>query len=365
MSPTAGAVATSPSDGREREPARGGDVEPRAAIDRVERRERRAMGSPLRLQVAGPVRAADAAWAAVSDEFERAEDAMSRFRPQSELTAVNRAAGLAASRPVSRRLYAALAAADRAWRVTGGRFDPRVLRDLERLGYAGAPLPARDGQVAAPPPGLEPAGPEVARAGAATPWLERDPRRRTVRLAVPVDLGGIGKGLALRWAWRRLERSLPEGASALLEAGGDLVFGGTPPQGGPWMVAIEQPPLGDAPAPDTGPTPPPAAVVALASGAVCTSSIQVHRWRDAAGRSVHHLIDPLTGEPGGDGLLSVTVAGSDPAWAEVWSKTLFLAGRRGVAALARSRGLAAWWIAADGSLEMTPAARQVTAWTAD
>ena len=44
-------------------------------------------------------------------------------------------------------------------------------------------------------------------------------------------------------------------------------------------------------------------------------------------REVHHLIHPRTGEPGGDGLLAVTVAAPDPAWSEIWSKTLFLAGR--------------------------------------
>ena len=54
--------------------------------------------------------------------------------------------------------------------------------------------------------------------------------------------------------------------------------------------------------------------------------LRVHAWTAADGRAVHHLVDPRTGEPGGDGLLAVTVAGPDPAWAEVWSKTLFLEG---------------------------------------
>jgi thiamine biosynthesis lipoprotein len=60
----------------------------------------------------------------------------------------------------------------------------------------------------------------------------------------------------------------------------------------------------------------------------------------------------------------VTVAGPDPAWAEVWSKTLFLGGRVAIAAEARSRGLAAWWVAHDGTLEMTAAARSLTTWVA-
>ncbi len=81
-------------------------------------------------------------------------------------------------------------------------------------------------------------------------------------------------------------------------------------------------------------------------------------------RVVHHLIDPSIGEPGGDGLLAVTVAGPDPAWAEVWSKSLFLAGRQSIATVARGRGLAAWWVADDGSVEMTPAGRSTTLWVA-
>ena len=62
------------------------------------------------------------------------------------------------------------------------------------------------------------------------------------------------------------------------------------------------------------------------------------------------------------GLLAVTVAGPDPAWAEVWSKALFVEGAATIASLARARGLAAWWVAADGTLEMTPAARIRTRW---
>ena len=87
------------------------------------------------------------------------------------------------------------------------------------------------------------------------------------------------------------------------------------------------------------------------------------RWTSPDGEAVHHLIDPSTGRPGGDGLLAVTVAGPDPAWAEVWSKALFLVGPSGIADAARARGLAAWWVAVDGTLEMTPAARPMTVWT--
>ena len=96
----------------------------------------------------------------------------------------------------------------------------------------------------------------------------------------------------------------------------------------------------------------------------CTSSIAINHWKTADGRDVHHLVDPRTGEPGGDGIRSVTVAYRDPAWAEIWSKTLFLEGSRRIGSRARELGVAAWWVRSDGSLEMTPAARQQTAWLA-
>jgi thiamine biosynthesis lipoprotein len=188
-------------------------------------------------------------------------------------------------------------------------------------------------------------------------------------IAAPIDLGGIGKGLALRWGFEILVAALPEiandagtahgaaggplHAGALLEAGGDLVARGAAPQAGPWLVGIERPRSDEE-----------IAVIAVDGGAVCTSSIAVHAWTTADGRAVHHLVDPRTGEPGGDGLLSVTVAGPDPAGAEVWAKTLFLEGADGIGPRARALGLAAWWIRDDGRLEMTPAARPRTAWLA-
>ena len=313
--------------------------------------ERRAMGSPLRLTLVGvaPDRA-ETGWTAVSAAIEEIEQSLSRFRATSDLVALNGRAGEPVCAAVDPWLYAAASAAERAWRRTDGVFDPRVVGDLERLGYAG---------VAAAGGGARPGPTSSSRLGAFPDgrWLRRDPRRRGLAVASPIDLGGIGKGLALRWALARLTTALPElgkpAVGALLEAGGDLVARGAAPQPGPWLIGIEDPAGGPEPA-----------VVAIEAGAACTSSISVHAWQAPDGRLVHHLLDPRTGEPGGDGLVAVTVAAPDPAWAEVWSKALFLEGQRGIGPRARSLGLAAWWMRTDGTLEMTPAARERTIWLA-
>jgi len=295
------------------------------------------MGSPLRLQVdAAPTHAVDQAWRAVTDEFEAVEQALSRFRETSEIH-LARLAGGQSHRP-SRRLVAALSSADRARRVTDGRFDPRVLRDLERLGSM--PIPVLGESVE----GCRRAVDRV---------FHRSGRRGPVSIPEPVDFGGIGKGLALRWAARLAEHVLA-GAPFLLEAGGDIVVRGQAGDNG-WRIAIEDPRGGSMPAVVLEPP---------RDGAVATSSVRLGHWEAGNGSSVHHLIDPSTGKPGGAGLLAVTVASSDPAWAEVWSKALFVEGRDGIARLARARGLAAWWIGTDGALEMTTGARMLTRWLA-
>lgn len=303
----------------------------------MERREGRALGSPLRLVVAGQVPPArvDAAWAAVRREFDAVDRAMSRFREDSEITLLHRRRGRGdASAPVTRRLRAALALADRAGRVTGGRFDARVIVDLERLGSVA---------VRQSWPG--------ARRDQSSRRHQLDARGGTVALLSPVDLGGLGKGLALRWATDRAAAILG-GRGFLLEAGGDIASRATA-GGEPWVIAIEDP-LG-------GPEPIATCTLPL-DGAIATSSVRLATWRDPAGRAVHHLIDPSTGEPGGVGLRAVTVGAPDSAWAEIWSKALFLEGSRRIAEVARAQGLAAWWIDERGELSLTPAARQRTTW---
>ena len=220
------------------------------------------MGSTLRMIAVGPH--AEEAWAAAVDEFAAADLALSRFRDDAELVALDRHAGTGVAIRVGRRLERAVAAADRAHRVTSGRFDPRIFGDLEALGEHGAEI----GQVT--PPGT---------VGHDRSWLDRPVARRVGRgyLSVdrPIDLGGIGKGLALRWAAARSERLGVPGL--LIDAGGDIVVRGDGPDRGPWQIGIEDP---------TAPTGPPLAVVQLEELAIATSSISRRRWSTGVDRSI-------------------------------------------------------------------------------
>lgn len=275
--------------------------------------------------------------------FHEVERACTRFDPTSALSRVNASpTRWHAAPPV---LLAAIAEAHAAYSRTAGRFDPRVLDALLALGYDSSLVFGSDRVVNSPRsrPG---------RRGAPTSWR---PRLRHARRAVhlrgtAIDLGGIGKGLAVRWASERLSRVSKD---FLVEAGGDCYCAGRAPGGGTWQIGVEDPFGGTAPV----------AVLALSDRAVATSSTRLRRWR-SGGSEVHHLIDPATARPGGDGLRAVTVVGRDPAWAEVWSKVLFLEGARDIAAAARRRGIDALWVDDDGKLATSGSLEAVMIWRA-
>jgi thiamine biosynthesis lipoprotein len=302
----------------------------------------RAMATDVHLHVVDPTAAARAALQRAEDVVAAVASTCTRFDPSSALMRVN-----AAPRQwhrVPAELYAALREAYDAYRLTGGAFDPRVLETLTSWGYDRS-LPFRSGAVAVAAGPAAPPRPPGRRT-----WRPRfDERQHAVRLGpVPVDLGGIGKGLAVRWAARELAGA---GRAGLVEAGGDLYAAGSGPEGAGWNVAVEDPRGGDEPL----------AVLTLSDLACATSSVRLRHWR-VDGQDVHHLIDPRTGRPARSGLLSVTVVAADPALAEVWSKALFLAGRGRVRQVADEQGLAAMLVGSDGSVGLSRAMRPYVSW---
>jgi thiamine biosynthesis lipoprotein len=89
----------------------------------------RAMGTTVELHVDADDAAA--ALAAAEAEFERLEQVMSRFRPDSELSRLNEAGSLEVSADLAEVVELALAARER----TAGRFDPTVHDALVGAGY--------------------------------------------------------------------------------------------------------------------------------------------------------------------------------------------------------------------------------------
>jgi len=273
--------------------------------------------------------------------FHEIEKACTRFDPSSPLMRAN--ASPARWHQVPPVLFRALEEASSAHQRTAGRFDPRVIVELVALGYDRT-LAFSTGAVTTTPRASQPSS-----ARPRDPW---NPRFRggtlEVLLGDAVDLGGIGKGLAVRWSSQLLASVTP---NFLVEAGGDCYCSGVAPDGEGWRTGVEDPAGASEPL----------AVLSLRDRAVTTSSIRLRQWR-AGGRGVHHLIDPRTRRPGGGRLVAVTVVGKDPAAAEVDSKALFLCGDQGIARTARRHGLAALWVDADGQIGLSDTMKGYVLW---
>jgi len=243
-----------------------------------------------------------AALAAAQEEVAACEHELSRFDQASDLSRLNAAGGRWTH--VGRRLLEALGLALRAREDTGGRFDPTVLPALVAAGYDRSFELLEERKAAAA---------DSWRAGAA---IDLDGRHGRARLepGAAVDLGGIGKGYAADRALDVMVAGWSRFSGGLVDLGGDIALGGEAPDGGPWIVAVADPRR-------PGET---LAVLAVDAGGVATSGRDARRFGPA--RSLHHLIDPETGESALGGPLTVTVVAPDAATAEVHGTTLAIAG---------------------------------------
>jgi thiamine biosynthesis lipoprotein len=243
-----------------------------------------AMGTEVVVLTLG--RAPAGAVARVRELFAMREQALSRFRPTSELSLLNRRAGRATQ--VSPLMLETVDAAIRAARATGGAFDPTLGRQLAANGYDRSfGLPSRLTIL-----GMPPAGP-----GGGWRAIAVDATRRTVTVPVGValDFGGIAKSMAVD--------------AALVSAGGDMRVAG--PGSHDWQIG-----LSDTPAPRQ---------ITLSRGALATSSSSRRTWVQDGSRR-HHLLDPRTGAPVDSGLRSVSVAARTCEQAEVAAKAAFVLG---------------------------------------
>jgi thiamine biosynthesis lipoprotein len=269
----------------------------------------------------------------VHSRIEAVEAALSRFRPDSELSLLN--ADPRPAVPASALLRRAVAAGLWAAETSGGLVDPTLLGELEVAGYVESfdPGDRADVDVAlASAPPRRPAAPAMWRV---SDRLRLDDEGRVVRAAgVRFDPGGVAKGMAADLA----AASLPADIRYAISCGGDLAVGGERP----WDVAVRSA-RSDAEVHR----------LRVRSGGVATSGIGARIWRGEDGRYAHHVIDPGTGRPAWTGLVAVTAVAGHALEAEVLAKAALLSGPLGARRLLRVRGGVLQHD--DGRVEIVPA----------
>jgi thiamine biosynthesis lipoprotein len=261
---------------------------------------------------------------AVQRELAEIDLAASRFRDDSEVSRLASAAGRTMS--ISPLLAAALAAALRAARLTGGAVDPTVGGTLVDLGYD------RDYAQLRPD-----AGRLIVRQLPGWQSVELDVEASTVRVppGTVIDLGATAKAFA---ADRAAERAAADsGCGVLVSLGGDIAVAGPVPDGG-WQVLVT-----DDHASTLG-----GQLITILSGGLATSSTTVRRWR-SGGRELHHLLDPATCAPVDGPWRTVSVAAGRCLDANVASTATIVLGDHGLSWLG-STGLPGRLIARDGTV---------------
>ena len=281
-----------------------------------------AMGSPceLLLAPAGPMDLHRAAQAVIRD-IQRLEQRYSRYRDDSDLSALNRVAAAGGSTEVDDETAALLDYAAACHSQSGGRFDitSGLLRRVWHWGSGRLPTPEAVAEL-------------LPRIG----WQHVVWQRPHLRFTMPgmeLDFGGIVKEYAAdRAAALLLDAGVQHG---LVNLGGDVRALGPQPDGTPWQVGVRHPHRpGEL-----------LATVALHHGALASSG-DYERCIVVDGVRHGHILDPRTGWPV-QGLAAVSVAAPLAVVAGSATTIAMLMGPDGPAWLAQS-GLPYLWVAADG-----------------
>jgi FAD:protein FMN transferase len=262
--------------------------------------------------------------------FEDWEQALSRFRPESELCRLNAREGDVFQ--AGAVLYEVVKTALEAARASHELVVPTLLAPLEQAGYD------RSFEKIGLPSNEQPVQPSRL---APLPWEEirLDPNGKDIFLprGMRLDLGGVAKGWAAHEACLRLGAFGP----ALVDAGGDIAISSGRMGGELWAVAVADPLQASGQL----------AVFGLERCGVATSGIDYRRWR-TGGRWNHHIIDPRTLEPVQTDLISVTVVAADVIQAEMTAKAvLILGGKEGLEWLETHPDVSALLAYQDGRVE--------------
>ena len=246
-----------------------------------------------------------AAMEAAIGEIKRVEALMTTWRPDSEISQINAAAG---DHPVAigAETYAVVKEAVHTSEISQGTFD------ITFEGLHGLWKFDED---------LDPHPPSAAEVKKRLPLVgyrhvHLDDAKRTVFLdtrGVKISLGGIAKGYGIDRATAVLDEA---GLGAFYaQAGGDLFARGTKPDGSPWVAGVRDP---------RGAEGRYFAVLAVTDHAFSTAG-DYERTYFVSGKRYHHIIDPRTGFPA-TASRSVTIYAKTALQADAIDDAVFILG---------------------------------------
>lgn len=235
--------------------------------------------------------------------LEELELALSANADTSTLIDINRAAGLAAV-AVPPDVYPVFVRAAFFAEKSGGAFNPVIgsVVKLWNIGFENAAKP----DDAAITEALQNTDYRDMKLDGSTVFLKK--------AGMKLDLGAIAKGFAADELTRIVKQAGI--AHALIDIGGTISALGTRTDGKPWIVGIRDPRVrqGD-----------PVISVAMENRSISTSG-SYERYFEQDGIRYHHILDPATGYPVRNNLVSVSVFADSAADADALSTACFVLG---------------------------------------
>lgn len=157
---------------------------------------------------------------------------------------------------------------------------------------------------------------------------------------VSLDFGGILKGYAVE---KMVNFLISKGIEAgIVNAGGNLKVFGKKPDKSPWKIGIRHPRKNNEIY----------KVIELQPGEAVATSGDYERFFITNNMRFHHIIDPQTGYPARNDLVSVTVITTDAMDADAYSTTLFLLGSKKAGKLALAENLKVILLSTDSNGEV-------------
>lgn len=148
--------------------------------------------------------------------------------------------------------------------------------------------------------------------------LDEESKACSIPENMQLDLGSVAKG----YTSRTIASYFTENGvkSGLINLGGNVQCIGSKPGGTPWKIAIKSP-YPDSQSGIYG-------VLEATDTAIITSG-GYERYFEENGETYWHIIDPKTGKPSHNDLLSVTIVGNDGLLCDALSTALFVKGLEG------------------------------------
>jgi len=261
------------------------------------------------------------------------EARMSANRDDTEIAEINRNAGVA---PVGAHpdVIEVVATALRYSEMSGGVFDPSIgpVVKLWNIGTDFARVPTKKELDAAL--SLVNYQDVVVDKAAGTVFLKRKGMR--------LDLGAIAKGYAADEVGRIIAKHRI--SRAIIDLGGNILAYGEKKGGESWRIGVQDP------SSERGAH---IGVLAVKNKTMVTSGVY-ERFFVENGKHYHHILDPKTGYPVSNGLLSVTIVADRSIDADGLSTSVFALGlQKGRALIESLPGVAAIFIGEDFSVRVT------------